>query len=278
MPINTPGTPYSPITPNSPIPITSPSTASSSTGGGAPKRYQLLRDLYENTEENQIPTEELMMIRNNEEPASYTEACKKKRMDKGSCDQSIQNFKKDMSVKFEMSDLGLLTYYLGIEVNQQNTGITLKQEAYAKSILAKTRMLDCNPTKSPMEHKLKLRKDEEGELVNPTEYRSLVGGLRYLTHTRPDITFVVGVVSRFMEKPTIKHLQAVKTILSLLHLMLHKHMGKCAFLNSYKILGKACKETPIDVVNYLVDAMQLHHGKSFLIAPYLQRLLLRIGS
>nr|KAJ0206041.1 hypothetical protein LSAT_V11C500262160 [Lactuca sativa] len=48
-------------------------------------------------------------------------------------------------------------------------------------------------------------------------------------------------------------------------------MGKCAFLNSYKILGKACKETPIDVVNYLVDAMQLHHGKSFLIAPYLQR-------
>ena len=79
----------------------------------------------------------------------------------GSYDRSIQNFKKDMNVKFKMSDLGLLSYYLGIEVNQQNTGITLKQEAYAKSILAKTRMLDCNPTKSPMEHKLKLRKDEE---------------------------------------------------------------------------------------------------------------------
>ncbi|KAL7584067.1 hypothetical protein Lser_V15G45598 [Lactuca serriola] len=64
-----------------------------------------------------------------------------------------------------------------------------------------------------MEHKLKLRRDEEGELVNPTEYRSTVGGLRYLTHTHPDISFAVGVVSRYMERPTTKHLQAVKGIL-----------------------------------------------------------------
>ncbi|GKD97779.1 zinc finger, CCHC-type containing protein [Tanacetum coccineum] len=131
----------------------------------------------------------------------------------GNCHKSIQDFKKDMKAKFEMSDLGPLTYYLGIEVSQKETGITLKQEAYARSILSKTRMIDCNPTKSPMEHKLKLTKDGEGELVNPTEYRSIVGGLRYLTHTRPDISFAVGVVSRFMEKPTEQHLQAVKRIL-----------------------------------------------------------------
>ncbi|GKE11221.1 putative RNA-directed DNA polymerase [Tanacetum coccineum] len=112
----------------------------------------------------------------------------------GSCDRSIQNFKKEMNSKFEMSDLGLLTYYLGIEVSQHAGRITLKQEAYAKNILVKTRMIDCNPTKSPMEHKLKLTKD-------------------YLTHTRPDISFAVGVVSRFMEKPTEQHLQAVKRIL-----------------------------------------------------------------
>ncbi|XP_052627537.1 secreted RxLR effector protein 161-like [Lactuca sativa] len=118
-----------------------------------------------------------------------------------------------MKIRLEMSDLGLLTYYLGIEVNQQGNGITLKQEAYAKNILVKTRMLDCNPTKSPMEHKLSLTKDGDEELVNPTEYRSIVGCLRHLTHTRPDITFAVGVVSRFMEKPSIKHLQAVKGIL-----------------------------------------------------------------
>ncbi|GJV52340.1 putative RNA-directed DNA polymerase [Tanacetum coccineum] len=131
----------------------------------------------------------------------------------GSCHKSIQDFKRDMKAKFEMSDLGLLSYYLGIEVNQQETGITLKQEAYARSILTKTRMIKCNPNKRPMEHKLKLTKDGEGELINPTEYRSIVGGLRYLTHTRPDISFAVGVVSRFMEKPTEQHLQAVKGIL-----------------------------------------------------------------
>ncbi|GJZ80177.1 zinc finger, CCHC-type containing protein [Tanacetum coccineum] len=96
---------------------------------------------------------------------------------------------------------------------QHETGITLKQEAYAKNILNKTRMMDCNATRSPMEHKLKLSKDEEGELADPTEYRSIVGALRYLTHTRPDLSFTVGVVSRFMEKPTVKHLQAVKRIL-----------------------------------------------------------------
>ena len=125
----------------------------------------------------------------------------------------MKRFKLEMNAKSEMSDLGLLTYYLGIEVSQHESGITLKQEAYARTILAKTRMLECNPTKSPMEHKVKLKKNEDGELVNPTEYRSIVGGLRYLTHTRPDISFAVGVVSRFMERPTMKHLQAVKGIL-----------------------------------------------------------------
>lgn len=74
-------------------------------------------------------------------------------------------------------------------------------------------MLDCNPTKSPMEYKLTLTKNGDEELVNPTEYISIVGSLRYLAYTRPDITFVVGVVSRFMEKPTINHLKAVKGIL-----------------------------------------------------------------
>lgn len=64
-----------------------------------------------------------------------------------------------------------------------------------------------------MEPKLELSKREKGNLVNPTEYRSIVGGLRYLTHTRPDISYAVGMVSRFMEKPTDVHLQAVKRIL-----------------------------------------------------------------
>lgn len=63
-----------------------------------------------------------------------------------------------------------------------------------------------------MEQKLQLDKDG-GQLVNPTEYRCIVGSLRFLTHTRPDISFAVGVVSRFMEKPTGKHQMALKHIL-----------------------------------------------------------------
>ncbi|XP_074356695.1 secreted RxLR effector protein 161-like [Apium graveolens] len=64
-----------------------------------------------------------------------------------------------------------------------------------------------------MENKIQLDKDWGGKLLDATEYRSIVGSLRYLTHTRPDISYVVGVVSRFMEKPTIKHHQALKHIL-----------------------------------------------------------------
>ena len=86
----------------------------------------------------------------------------------GSSTADVKEFKMEMNAKFEMSDLGLLTYYLGIEVNQQNNSISLKQEAYVRNLLAKTRMLVCNPTKSPMELKTQLTKERDGELVNPT--------------------------------------------------------------------------------------------------------------
>lgn len=131
----------------------------------------------------------------------------------GSSKQEIEKFKVQMNRQFEMSNLGLLSFYLGIEVNQKEHSTTLKQSAYAKKLLDKSGMANCNPCRYPMEYKLQLDKDEGGELVDATEYRSTVGGLRYLTHTRPDISFAVGVVSRFMGTPTVKHNQAVKHIL-----------------------------------------------------------------
>ena len=131
----------------------------------------------------------------------------------GSDQEEIELFKKKMNEQFEMNNLGLLSYYLGIEVHQGKACTTLKQSAYAKKILENAGMWKCNLTRSPMDQKLQLDKDEDGQPVNSTEYRSVVGSLRYLTHTRPDITFAVGVVSRFMERPTVKHQQAVKQIL-----------------------------------------------------------------
>lgn len=131
----------------------------------------------------------------------------------GNCSNEVKLFKEQMQQEFEMSDLRSLSNYLGIEVGQQKDGITLKQIAYAKNILEKAGMVKCNSCKYPMEPKLELTKDEEGDLVNPTVYRSIIGGLRYLTHTRPDISYDVGIVSRFIERPTVKHRQAVKHIL-----------------------------------------------------------------
>jgi hypothetical protein len=127
--------------------------------------------------------------------------------------RDIVQFKFEMKKKFSMSDLGLLSYYLGIEVKQEDSGITLSQTAYASKILETAGMLNCNPSATPMESRLKLYKREEDEVVRPTEYRSLIGSLRYLVNTRPDLAFSVGVVSRYMEAPSQAHWGAVKHIL-----------------------------------------------------------------
>ena len=74
-------------------------------------------------------------------------------------------------------------------------------------------MLGCNPSATPMEPRLKLLKESTAPPVDATAYRSIVGGLRYLLHTRPDLSFSVGYVSRFMEAPTEEHQAAVKRIL-----------------------------------------------------------------
>lgn len=114
---------------------------------------------------------------------------------------------------FRMSDLGLLSYYLGNEVHQHSDGIDVNQSVYALKILENSGMAGCNPCQVPMENQLKLSKKSLSPPVNATKYRKVVGILRYLTHTRPDITYDVGYVSRFMEEPREEHYYAVKHIL-----------------------------------------------------------------
>ena len=74
----------------------------------------------------------------------------------------IRSFKSEMKKKFSMSDLGLLTYYLGIEVTQGEDGVTLCQSSYAARILEVAGMSGCNPCEMPMECHLKLSKQKEG--------------------------------------------------------------------------------------------------------------------
>ncbi|CAA6675447.1 unnamed protein product [Spirodela intermedia] len=118
-----------------------------------------------------------------------------------------------MADAFRMSDLGLLHYYLGIEVRQSAEGTSISQGAYAAKILERSGMVGCNPYHVPMAMRLKLSKRSTEPLVDATAYRSIVGSLRYLINTRPDLAFVVGYVSRFLEEPRKDHLAVVKQIL-----------------------------------------------------------------
>ncbi|KAL8157704.1 hypothetical protein AgCh_002416 [Apium graveolens] len=125
---------------------------------------------------------------------------------------AIAKFKGEMNREFDMSDLGRLTYYLGLEVTQHTGYIKVCQSSYAQKVLDKAGLADYNSAIFPMEHKLTLHADHLGKPVDSTLYKSMVGGLRHRVHTRPDIAYVVGIVSRYMERPTELHLNAVKRI------------------------------------------------------------------
>ncbi|XP_065879565.1 uncharacterized mitochondrial protein AtMg00810-like [Euphorbia lathyris] len=131
----------------------------------------------------------------------------------GNNPKMFEEFKNTMAREFEMTDIGLMAYYLGIEVKQNDDGIFISQSGFAKEILKKFKMENCNSVSTPVECGIKLTKDEGGDRVNPTLFRSLVGSLRYLTCTRPDILYAVGLVSRYMEAPTVPHWNAAKRIL-----------------------------------------------------------------
>jgi hypothetical protein len=112
----------------------------------------------------------------------------------GSRSKDINQFKWEMAKVFKMSDLGLLHYYLGIEIKQGQEGVSLCQGAYAAKILEKTGLADCNSCQVPMEPRLKLSKESDQPGVDQTEYMSIIGCLRYLVNTRPGIAFVVGYI------------------------------------------------------------------------------------
>ena len=101
----------------------------------------------------------------------------------GPSGNQISKFKEEMKDNFEMTDLGLLNSYLGMEVRQSSANIFLSQRAYTNHILKVFKMNDCNAIKAPMEVHLKLQREAEGKLVNLTNFRSLIGSLRYLMNT-----------------------------------------------------------------------------------------------
>lgn len=96
----------------------------------------------------------------------------------GSRTADIVEFKEHLMKMYIMSDLGLLSYYLGIEVNQTAEAITLCQSSYVRKIVELKGMECSNPCQAPMENKLKVMKNDGSNAIDPTEYRSIVGSLR----------------------------------------------------------------------------------------------------
>jgi transposase InsO family protein len=134
----------------------------------------------------------------------------------GNNDDYIASIKKELKKVFDMTDLGLLHYYLGIEVTQNPNFIFISQKKYIGELLCRFGMQDCNPVSTPMEQNLKISSNEGNDFEDATKYRQLVGSLIYLTTTRPDITFAVGILSRFMHQPCEGHWVAAKRVLKYL--------------------------------------------------------------
>lgn len=114
-----------------------------------------------------------------------------------------------------MKDLGLLRYFLGVEVQRNQNGLFLSQMKCITDLLLKTEMLGCKPIGSPAS-KAKLSPSDGSPLQDPSTYRSIVGSLQYVTLTRPDICFTVNQVCQFMHALPDSHMTAVKRILRFL--------------------------------------------------------------
>lgn len=114
--------------------------------------------------------------------------------------------------KFASRDLGAIGFFLGMEVARSPDHLTIKQTAYAVSLLRKFNMLTCAPCSTPATASSLLTPDSGDPLSDQTTYRSMVGGLQYLTLTRPDLAFSVNQVCQFLQNPRTSHLQAVKRI------------------------------------------------------------------
>jgi len=128
----------------------------------------------------------------------------------GSNESLVEEFKQEMMNVFEMTDLGLMTYFLGMEVKQSQNEVFICQKKYAKEILKKFQMEECKATSTPMNQKEKLSKNDGADKVDEGYFRSMIGCLMYLTTTRPDILFVVSLLSRFMHDASELHLRATK--------------------------------------------------------------------
>lgn len=117
----------------------------------------------------------------------------------------MDEFKSSMKKEFSMTDLGKMKYFLGIEIIQGSERIYMCQRKYALEVLARFNMADCNSVTVPIVPGTKIDRDRDGEKVDETQYKQLIGSLVYIKATRPDLMYSVSLLSRFMSNPTHSH-------------------------------------------------------------------------
>ena len=127
----------------------------------------------------------------------------------GDDEEEISQIKENLSVRFQMKELGRLKHFLGLEIDYSRHGLFLCQQKYATDLLQIFGMLDCKPITTPIEVNAKLCTVEGKNLEESSMYKQIVGSLIYLTLTHPNITFAVGMASRFMQNPKKPHLEVV---------------------------------------------------------------------
>lgn len=106
-----------------------------------------------------------------------------------------------------------MRYFLGVEVLQKEEGIYISQKKYAQDVLKMFGMASSNPVNNPIVPGVKLHKNEKGTKVDVTGFKQNIDSLMYLTATWPDLIYVVGLISRYMESPTVMHIIDAKRIL-----------------------------------------------------------------
>ncbi|GJU23621.1 retrovirus-related pol polyprotein from transposon TNT 1-94 [Tanacetum coccineum] len=126
--------------------------------------------------------------------------------------KDCDRFSNEMSSKFQMSMMGQISFFLGLQISQNPRGIFINQSKYANEILKKFDLHKSDPVDTPMVERTKLDEDLSGTPVDQTKYRSMIGSLMYLTASRPDLVFVVCMCARYQSRPTKKHLEAVKRV------------------------------------------------------------------
>ena len=118
-----------------------------------------------------------------------------------------------MQAKFEMSMIRELNNFLGLQIHQQELGIFISQSKYAKNLVKKFGFESASPIRTPISPNVKLNVDLLGKSVDSSLYRSIIGSLLYLTTSRPDISYSVGMCARYQANPKESHMIALKRII-----------------------------------------------------------------